>query len=1217
MGTLFKILVIFWAAPTSLVGFLVLAMVCRGARIRWVDGALEVWGPAICGMFQRFSPIKAEAMVLGHFVFGTSSEMLAAVRRHERIHVRQVECWGPLFLPAYLIASAVVWMRGLNFYRDNPFEKQAYALGGAGDWHMVQTEKEKRGILAAPLVAGIAVLSIIVGLGIWWFCFLGNSVSPVYARHMNRGVTALEQFDYANGAEEYRAALKNRPGDIAARVNLGIALLNLATESALEEAVTVFTSVLSEQPNQPWACYSLAMILQYQNKLEDALTLFRKTTTLEPGDPHSWYQTGKCLLDLDRDPEVSKAALEKALNLEPALNAARYALAMHPLTPHDIRTTLLDEQQALIKATWEREYSLRYIEMGKFAEAMPWHSSSRFLPRPVTVLNPSGIVIDAAKNASIASLYIDGDEYLLVDGPTLKLLNSKDWSDITESKGLSRISGKLLAVADLNNDGASDLVIANETGISILAWLDGRFITVSGPATTGTVLFARTIDIDQDGDLDLVLVKGTPIGESALELWVNAGESPSGPVGRAPGGLSWRFERRTHAAFAIKTLIASVVPADIDGDGDLDIVVLPSNATQAIEWIRNDRLLRFDRLAGPEIISNNSGPITALPWIKGPESPCELLLNESGGKASVARYLPSSQKWETRDLPSLAGGFMHRCDINSDGVPDILILSADGSLQLLPIQSSLFDHLDGHQLIYLDHKGTFFASLCHSSLSDRWWAIDTLGALIGIEFTTNLGKRLIVQPTGRRDANANLRTNTNAIGALVGVLAGTAKGWDQVGTGSTGVQTANPIVLGTSGMETADAVRIRWPDAVPQAESDVPAGLRHIIVEKNRKGTSCPIIMAHGPDGFRFVTDCLGGGALGEQGPDGSVRPSRPVETVLLPPLVSLNGRFVIELSEPMDEILYLDSARLIVVDHPSGTEAIPDERMSFTGSPPTGRVMLIGDLRRPVRAVNKEGDCLELLNARDGRFSSAFFPRGWLGYAREHFLELEFPSDTTANQVLVLHGGVDYPYPESILAAEQAGVGLVAPTLEVKRSGTWTALGEIGFPAGLPKTMLAHLPTGAITGQPWRLRTNMQIHWDQIRLGKLLGEVESGIEKNSKVQVLNPDDAHLNVVGFYRETEAAPLVGYNPHEKDTVEAQRWKGSLTPPGTVKNLVSSVDDRVAICGPGRGIRLEFPDKLSELPPNWTRTFLLRVNGWCKDASVTTRTGGRVDPIPRRE
>lgn len=72
-----------------------------------------------------------------------------------------------------------------------------------------------------------------------------------------------------------------------------------------------------------------------------------------------------------------------------------------------------------------------------------------------------------------------------------------------------------------------------------------------------------------------------------------------------------------------------------------------------------------------------------------------------------------------------------------------------------------------------------------------------------------------------------------------------------------------------------------------------------------------------------------------------------------------MNGRFVIELSEPMDEILYLDSARLIVVDHPSGTEAIPDERMSFTGNPPSGRVMLVGDLRRPVRAVNKEGIAL------------------------------------------------------------------------------------------------------------------------------------------------------------------------------------------------------------------------------------------------------------------
>ena len=1216
MGAFFKILGILWASPTSFVGFLLLALVCRGARIRWVDGALEVWGPAIEFMFHRFSPINAGAMVLGHFVFGTSSEMLAAVRRHERIHIRQVECWGPFFLPAYLISSAVVWFRGRNYYLDNPFEQQAYALGGAGDWCMVQPEKEKSGFPAVPLVAASVSLAILCGLGIWWFYLAGNSVSPIYSRHMNRGVTALEQFDYANGVEEYRAALKNRPGDIAARVNLGIGLLNLATEPALEEAVTVLNAVLVEQPNQPWACYSLAMILQYQNKLEEALMLFQKTAAIEPGDPHAWYQTGKCLLDLDRDPEGSKAAIEKALFLEPALNAARYALAMHPLTSHDKRTSLLDEQQALIKATWEREYSLRYIEMGRFAEAMPWHTANRSVAQPVTVLKPTGIVTEPSENSSMTSLRIGGEEHILIDRPSMKLFKSKDWVDITESRGLSGISARLLIVADINNDGESDLVLANDKGLSIMAWLEDRFIAVSGPASIGNVKIARAIDIDQDGDLDLVLVKETLIGDSYLELWVNSGESPSGPAGRAPGGLSWRFERKAHASFSIQTPLASVVPADIDGDGDLDIVLVPNTASQKIEWIRNDRLLRFERLVGPEITWSNSGSLAGLPWIKGPEYPSELLLADSEGRACAARYLPGSQKWEIRELPFGAGMLMHRCDVNSDGVPDVLILKADGSLWLLLVQSSLFDDLSS-RMISLDHKTSLLNTMCRSSIDDSWWGIDEMGALVSVEFRTNAGKNLIVQPTGRRDANANLRTNTNAIGALVGILAGNAKGWDQVGTGSTGVQASSPIILGTAGMDTADAVRIRWPDAVPQAESDLPVGVRHVVVEKNRKGTSCPIIMVNGADGPIFVTDCLGGGALGEQGPDGSVRPSRPVETVLLPPMVSLNGRFLIELSEPMDEILYLDSARLIVVDHPSGTEAVPDERMSFTGNPPTGRVMLVGDLRQPLRASNREGDCRQLLERRDGRFSSAFSPRGWLGYAREHYLELEFPSDNSANQVLVIHGGVDYPYPESILAAEQAGVSLVAPTLEVNRDGMWTQLGEVGFPAGLPKTMLSQLPSGAVAGQRWRLRTNMQVHWDQVRLGKLLGDVESGFEKNSKVRVLNPDRAQLSVVGFYREMVAEPLVAYNPSEKDPVEAHRWKGSLTPPGTVNDLIASVDDRVAICGPGRGIRLEFSDDLSDLPKGWTRTFLLRVHGWCKDASVTTRTGGRVEPVPRRE
>ncbi len=51
---------------------------------------------------------------------------LRDVLSHERIHVRQVERWGPLFLPAYVLASVVAQARGLDAYRDNPFEREAF-----------------------------------------------------------------------------------------------------------------------------------------------------------------------------------------------------------------------------------------------------------------------------------------------------------------------------------------------------------------------------------------------------------------------------------------------------------------------------------------------------------------------------------------------------------------------------------------------------------------------------------------------------------------------------------------------------------------------------------------------------------------------------------------------------------------------------------------------------------------------------------------------------------------------------------------------------------------------------------------------------------------------------------------------------------------------------------------------------------------------------------
>jgi hypothetical protein len=69
--------------------------------------------------------VGAWAMTLGHVVLGRDGRCLDFCREHELAHVRQVERWGPFFLPAYVIASLIEQTRGNHYYFDNWFERDA------------------------------------------------------------------------------------------------------------------------------------------------------------------------------------------------------------------------------------------------------------------------------------------------------------------------------------------------------------------------------------------------------------------------------------------------------------------------------------------------------------------------------------------------------------------------------------------------------------------------------------------------------------------------------------------------------------------------------------------------------------------------------------------------------------------------------------------------------------------------------------------------------------------------------------------------------------------------------------------------------------------------------------------------------------------------------------------------------------------------------------
>jgi hypothetical protein len=110
-----------WPAPWSLFGLLwATLMWLSGGQLRRVGPTIEASGGWLAAL-----PWPMVAITFGHVILARDAQVLALWRRHERVHVRQYERWGPAFVPAYLIESAWQALRGRHPWRDNRFERAA------------------------------------------------------------------------------------------------------------------------------------------------------------------------------------------------------------------------------------------------------------------------------------------------------------------------------------------------------------------------------------------------------------------------------------------------------------------------------------------------------------------------------------------------------------------------------------------------------------------------------------------------------------------------------------------------------------------------------------------------------------------------------------------------------------------------------------------------------------------------------------------------------------------------------------------------------------------------------------------------------------------------------------------------------------------------------------------------------------------------------------
>jgi len=213
---------------------------------------------------------------------------------------------------------------------------------------------------------------------------------------------------------------------------------------------------------------------------------------------------------------------------------------------------------------------------------------------------------------------------------------------------------------------------------------------------------------------------------------------------------------------------------------------------------------------------------------------------------------------------------------------------------------------------------------------------------------------------------------------------------------------------------------------------------------------------------------------------------------------------------------------------------------------------------------------------------------------------------------VLVADGWIEYPYSQTNFAAWQAGAELQAPTLAVAKSpGEWRVLlDQFGYPAGMPRQMSVPLQGMEPGTQQLRLSTNQEIYWD--RLFVAYAEPCPQVVKHE----LDLVTSKLQQTGFANRStfgQHRPYYDYS-RRQPLWDAHYMEGFYTRTGVVDELVTAADDAVAIFGAGEEIHLEFAAPGQPLPPGWSRVYVLKTRGWCKDMDLYTKDGDTVEPLP---
>jgi len=1089
---------------------------------------------------------------------------------------------------------------------------------------------------------------------------------------INQGIALLSLAKVDAAKAILDEAAKTDPKD--PHVWFALGMLNKNSSDA-DAAVEDFKRIIAIDDGDADTWYFLGTVYSQLKQYPQAIVAFEHALKLNPlhasaqfGLSRAYQQSGDsphAREHLTRFQYITQNKLGSAISLaygeQGKYSLAEESQASAVIVPPQIPVKFVD-------VTKESEIAVSGLQYGSFS------------------FGPGACFLDYDNDGNI-------DIFLSIGGEGMVLYHNQGdgkFRDVTKQAGLSSTTKAMSCTAgDYDNDGYNDLAIVIDFHVVLLHnEKNSTFKDVTKSAGINNQHYAIAVtfvDYDHDGDIDLLVTelpgKATALSnQSVNEAWRNNGNG------------SFTNQTEETGLGTMGSLLAAL-GTDYNNDRAVDIV---AGGFPFPKIFRNPREGKFepenffqeaqekDEVRPSVTDSARGGHGLAVldydhdGWMDlaftYQSEPALILWRDSHGKSFEQVKLPSTNWARAYGIAA--------CDYDNDGWVDLV---AVGETKAGKGEIRLFRNLgpDGWKDVTDD------VGLDKIQLRDPRAIITgdySNDGATDLLITQNHGPAVLLRNEGGNKNNwlrlalKGLNDNKSAIGTKVEVFSGGIRQKYEI-YGSNGYlgQNSPYLTVGLGQAKQADVVRMLWPTGVLQDEVEVVANRQQEFTELDRRGSSCPTLFVWDGKRYQLVSDILGAGVLGHWVAPGERNVPRPTEWVKIdrnlirgkegappPPLRSLERQggevdvpslpnpnlhpvaqnaasagypsvLSFRLMEPMEEVVYLDTVKLVAVDHFANEDVYPNEYFASNPPYPEFKVITSRNGKPPAGAWDDKGNDLRpdlLAHRYVGKFDLLPFK----GFTQPHRLILDLGKPYRGGPLrLLMHGEIEYFTATGMYAASQAGIQATAPYVEAlvnsgmnvrtrmhgrdasastNLNGKWMRVfDDMGFPAGLPKTITVDLSNKLPLGTTHiRITTNLQIYWDNILIDG------SPQRKDFKLREIPLTRADLDFHGYPRQIEDQPPGNVQyvyERVSRTGPYARQAGEYTRYGDVLPLLNNFDDKLVVFGSGEEIQLEFnPSKLPPLPKGWIRDYFFQAKGYEKDMDFYAADGSTVEPLPFR-